>query len=244
MRKLSCYIVDDEQHCIDRLKADIEKTPGLQLAGWETNPLIALEQIRNGKITADITFVDVEMTKLTGLELAELIRDKTFIIFVTGFAEYAIDAFDVHAVDFLKKPYDYKRFLEAVGEVQKKMALNKDTVEQKDYFFIKTNGKGSVVKVLYRDILFIESKLNYVNIRVTDKDFITYLTLKETMEQLPANDFVQVHRSFMVNLNRVKALEGYNILLDNGTSVILGESYRKTFMDAISPALLESRRKR
>ena len=141
---LTCYIVDDESHSIEILKSFIEKTPGLELAGSSTDPLFALNEVMVAG-PPDITFLDVDMPELSGLELAGLINEYTKVVFTTSFPEYAIDAFEIDAEDYLLKPIAYERFLKSIKKVKKNMLEKSPGNDQPDDFFlIKSEIKGKM----------------------------------------------------------------------------------------------------
>lgn len=237
----TCYVVDDEQHAIDVLSRYIQNTPGLKLVGLEENPLHALDTITSGKVSADITFLDVDMPQLSGVDLAGLINSCTTVVFTTAYPDYAFQAFEKNAVDYLLKPISYERFLRAVAKV--KESLKPKAKKQEDaYFFIKADVKGKFVKVSIEDIVYVEAMQNYVRIQTSSERLTTYLSMKEIEEHLPTADFTRVHKSFIVNNAKVKSVEGNQIMLSNENSVSLGPSYRATFLEMINAKLLKSKR--
>jgi DNA-binding LytR/AlgR family response regulator len=242
---ITCYIVDDEHHAIEVLARYIQNTPGLWLVGSEENPLQALDAIASGKVVADITFLDVDMPQLSGVDLAGLINQHTAIVFTTAYPDYAYQAFEKNAVDFLLKPISYERFLRAVSKVkdslQPKPAI--PAAEQNDgYFFIKTDVKGKFVRVNFEEISYVEAMQNYVRIQTSTEKLTTYLSMKEVEEHLPTQDFARVHKSFIVHLPKVKSVEGNQIVLSNGTVVPMGSSYKTALLEMINGKLLKSRR--
>lgn len=241
----TCYVVDDERHAIEVLSRYIQNTPGLQLVGSEENPLQALDAIASGKVSADITFLDVDMPQLSGVDLAGLINSHTAVVFTTAYPDYAYQAFEKNAVDFLLKPISYERFLRAVSKVKETLQPKPSipATEQSDgYFFIKTDVKGKFVRVNFEEINYIEAMQNYVRIHTSTQKLITYLGMKEIEEHLPGADFIRVHKSFIVHLAKVKSIEGNQIALYDGSTIALGLSYRIAFLEMINAKLLKSKR--
>lgn len=242
---MKCFIVDDEAHALEVLARYVEKTPGLELAGTEENPLVALNIITEAKEVLDITFVDVDMPQLSGVELAELINTHTTVVFTTAYPDYAFQAFEKNAVDYLLKPISYERFLKAIHKVKERFAgknIADDTKDGRDHFFVKSEIKGKIVRVDLAAIDYIEALQNYVRIHSGSDTLTTYLTMKEVEENLPENKFSRVHKSFIVNSAKVRALEGNQIILSNKSVIPLGANYRTTFMETIMPKLIKSKR--
>lgn len=242
---IKCYIVDDEEHAIKVLSKLVEKTPELELLGTETNPLDAWHKLDNQLITPDIVFLDIDMPQISGIHLAELIKDKTIVIFTTAHPDYAIQAYDNDVVDYLLKPITYGRFLKAVSKAKDKLTLKSTQTpsnQEGDYFYIKGDVKGKMVKVKYAEINYVKGQGNYLKITL-EKEFIqTYLTMKELEERLPKNKFARIHKSYIVNLQKIIALEGNVVRLENGTEVHVGAGYRNDLFAIINPKLIISKR--
>ncbi len=241
---IRCCIVDNEEHALDVIRKYVLRTPGLELVATETNPLLALNKITNKDIIADITFLDIDMPELSGMELAELIGSYTKIIFSTAFSEYAVKAFDKDAIDYLLKPVSYERFLKAVNKAKETLRPEHTGHNSlsADHFFIQSEGKGKLIRINYGDIIYIESAQNYIRIHLDNAVYLTYLTMKEIEEILPANQFKRVHKSFIVSLSKVTSLEAGMLHLSDGSAVSLGQSYRKEMLETINPVLVKSKR--
>jgi two-component system LytT family response regulator len=180
----SCYIIDDELHAIQVLAGYVNKTPGLELAGSTENPLEGLNEFRE-KGYADITFVDIDMAQLSGIEVATLIGNKTSVVFTTAFPKYAVEAFEKDASDYILKPITYERFLKCINKITARIGSKKEN----DFFYIQCESKGKIIKLNYDDIIFVEALKNYVSIHTADNKHLTYLTLKEMEGSLPPNRF-------------------------------------------------------
>lgn len=242
MIPLSCYIVDNEEYAISHLVKYIRNTPGLALTGSETNPVAALGKINSGTVRADVTFLDIDMPQLSGLELAQMIQSYTNVVFTTAHEEFALKAFDTEVIDYLLKPISYPRFLKAIQKIQKiageQSAGNKD----KDVIYVQSQAKGKIIRIRIADIQYVEAAQNYVRIVITENSHLTYLTMKEMEHILPSGNFLRVHKSFLVSMDRIASVEGGMIHLDSGHAVPLGPGYRKDFSDRINARVIRSKR--
>ena len=240
---IKCFVVDDESHNIRLLSGYIEKTPGLELVGAEENPLVALDTITSSKVVPDIVFVDVDMPELTGLDLAGLINRHTEVVFATAYPDYALQAFEKNAIDYLVKPISYERFLQSVSKVRLRISARSSLVQENEssYFFVKSDVKGKMVKVEYEEISYVEALQNYVRIHTSDEPIITHLTMKKVEESLPEDRFSRVHKSFIVNNAKVRVVEGNLIVLDDKSTLVLGSSYREPFLRKVNEKLINSK---
>jgi len=239
---LSCYIIDDEDHAIEVIARYVEQTPGLELLGSSTNPLEALEKISGG-LTPALTFLDVDMPQLNGLDMADLLGPSTKVIFTTSFREYAPEAFEKNAVDYLLKPIIYPRFLKAVTRIaaQVDAGVNADTGS---FFFVRSNIKGKYHRVDIADIKYIENIGNYITIHFISKiePITTYLTLTEILVRLPARNFTRIHQSYVVNHSCIIFLEYAQVRLPGQLSLPVGGSFRAAFREKIQQEILVSKR--
>ena len=211
---INCIIIDDEPLARKGLREYISDVDFLHLAGEYENPLKATEMVSRGEV--QLLFLDIQMPKITGLEFMKTLQKPVPVIFTTAFPQYALDGFDLNALDYLVKPISFDRFLKAAlkakeyYEVRQKNDTDKTpATEATDYFFIKADNK--LVKVSFNDILFIEALQNYVVIHTQEKKLITYLTFKSVEEYLPASQFIKVHKSFIVSATKIDSIEGNDI---------------------------------
>ncbi|OCX54306.1 hypothetical protein BEL04_08590 [Mucilaginibacter sp. PPCGB 2223] len=224
---LTCYIVDDEPHAITVLRDYIESTPELTLIGSSTDPLKALAEITAPE-PPDITFIDVDMPGINGLEFARLTGRQTMIIFTTAFREYAVEAFERHAEDYLVKPVFYERFLSAVQRARQNK-LNRSPIANPLSFFVKTGVKGKLVRVQCDEIQYIEGADAYIRICLKREQLMTYMTLSQVMKHLPATRFTRIHKSYIVQDGAVRVLEPGQVKLEDGTVLPIGPAYRDAF---------------
>lgn len=211
---INCIIIDDEPLARKGLKEYIADVDFLNLAGEYDNPLKAAELISKGEV--QLLFLDIQMPKITGLDFMKTLQKPVPVIFTTAFPQYALDGFELNALDYLVKPISFDRFLKAAlkakeyYEVRQKNETDKIVMQEaQDYFFIKADNK--LVKVNFNEILFVEALQNYVVIHTAEKKLITYLTFKSVEEYLPASQFIKVHKSYIVSAAKVDSIEGNDI---------------------------------
>jgi DNA-binding LytR/AlgR family response regulator len=207
MKVLKCLVVDDEELARILLKTYIEKTESLTLIGSTENPLEALQMLQNQEV--DLLFLDIQMPELSGTSIAKIVNPKTRIIFTTAYSQYALAGFDLNVLDYLLKPITYERFQQAIEKA-------------KDYFQIQSQEETITIKSGYdlhkirlNDILFIEGSSEYVTFQTAEKRIMSYQTLKSLEISLPNQQFMRVHRSYIVNKGKVKLLKGKELLIEN-----------------------------
>lgn len=234
---IRCIVVDDKPLAIDVLKHYITKTPFLELIYSTTNPLEALNKVIEGQ--ADLVFLDIQMPELTGLQFMKIVKGKCQIILTTAYAEYALEGFENDAVDYLLKPISFERFYQAIEKVkliQKGMSVlltetaapKKD--KESDHIFVKTEHK--LIRIPTTAILYVEGMQNYVNIYTPTGKITSLQTMKKMEEQLPQPQFVRVHKSFIVAINKIDHVERSRIII--GDKVIaISDNYRSAFYSAI-----------
>ena len=209
---ITCVIIDDEPLARKGLKEYINDVDFLQLAGDFDNPMKAMDTIMHQKI--DILFLDIQMPKMTGMEFLKTLPNPPLVIFTTAYPQYAVDGFELNAVDYLLKPFSFERFWKAVirakGVKEKNpVAINVTAPSGLDYFFIKSDNK--LVKIIYDDILFVEALQNYVAVHTKEKKYITYLTFKSVEDHLPADHFLKIHKSYIVAVSKIDSIEGNEV---------------------------------
>lgn len=235
---IKCIIVDDKPLAIDVLKNYVERVPFLELCFSTTNPLEGLEKIIEGGI--DLVFLDIQMPEINGLQFIKIIKGRCQVIFTTAYTEYAIDGFENDAVDYLLKPVSFERFYKAAEKAQliinaltePKKNIETATIEKDvNYIFVKTTYK--LVRVNTADIIYIEGMQNYVTIYTDKEKIITLQTMKKTEEQLPSSQFIRIHKSFIVAINKITSIERNRVQIGD-QNIAIGEIYRDTFYNAIN----------
>ena len=212
--KINCVIIDDEPLARKGLKEYIADVDFLQLAGEFDNPVKAMDLL--AKSDVHLLFLDIQMPKITGLDFLKTLQHAPPVIFTTAFPQFALEGFELNALDYLIKPISFDRFLKSAMrakefyEVRQKnnteVAASTATAE---YFFIKSDNK--LVKIAYDDILFAEALQNYVVIHTTDKKYITYLTFKSVEDYLPSAQFIKTHKSYIISASKIDSIEANDI---------------------------------
>lgn len=240
---ISCLIVDDESHAIKNLLYCVEKTPLLHVVKATTNPLEALEIVRTQDI--DLIFLDIQMPDITGLDFIKAIKHKSRVILTTAYSEFALDGFDLDVIDYLLKPIALPRFLQAMEKVKdivsKKAEIlpaARDSIVD-DFFFVKTEVKGKMLKIDFAAIDFIENLKNYVAIHYSGKKILALQSMKEIDSRLPQTRFMRVHRSFIIPLENITGIEGNMIRLKNvAKEILIGETYKTAFLERMKGTII------
>ena len=242
----TCYIIDDEEHAIDTLVGYVDRYPGLNLVGSNINPVNAIDEIMNAENDIDIVFLDVDMPELSGLDVADIISSQSSIIFTTAFPNYAVQAFEKNGADFLLKPISFERFTKSVTKVQNLIKSHKltDHPAEEEYFFINPGTKGKVMQLRYSDILYIEGLKNYVMIYTADNKYITYMSIQEIEKSIPAAKFSRIHKSFIVNVDKIKYIDSNQVFIDQNVQLPIGRLFKDDFFDLVHAKTLKIGRKR
>ncbi len=212
---LRCLIIDDEELARTLLKTYADKIDYIEVVGTYENPVEALSIIKDQAI--DLVFLDIQMPDLKGTTLASMLPDSCKVIFTTAYAEYALEGFDLNAIDYLLKPITFERFLQAIN----KLGSTEKNVDNK---IITVKSGYDLHKIVLDDILFIQSDGEYVHYHLGDKKIMSYQSLKSLEKSLDANLFLRVHRSFIINKNKVNALKGRDLILGEHT-IPVSDSY-------------------
>lgn len=231
----SCYVIDDELDSVKHIEDYISRMPELILEGSDVNPLCALEKIRQGS-KPDIVFLDINMLELSGLSVAKMLPPDIAVIFVTAHPKYALQAFQLDAMDYLLKPFGFDVFAKSIHKV---ISLLKNNAPLKydaktDSIFVNSGTKGKIVQIEIKEITHIEVMDHVISIHTQDNVYVTKISMKEILERLPSHNFVRIHRSFLINLNYVHSISRNQIVLSTGNIVPFGEAYRKDLMTTIN----------
>jgi DNA-binding LytR/AlgR family response regulator len=232
---IRCLIIDDEPLAIELLEDFVSKVHFLSLVKSCSSAFEAISVIQ--KQTVDLIFSDIEMPDFTGIEFVKSIKNKPLIIFTTAYSHYAVEGFNLNAVDYLVKPIPFHRFLTAVNRAQELFNLKTEaetaiqpTIPQTDFIFVKSDYEN--LKVNLNSIRYIEGLKDYIKIYTTDpKPILTLNSLKVFEEKLPAN-FIRVHRSFIVSLNHINSVQRNRIIIDK-VYIPIGQNYKDDFIKRI-----------
>ncbi len=219
---MNCIIIDDEQHAINVIEAYCKKISYINVLGTFHDPLEAVMLLKTEKI--DVVFLDINMRSISGIDFMKAYPIK-HVILTTAFSTYAIESYELGVLDYLLKPIAFDRFLKAL----EKIPHEKQPVEE-DFFYVKTD-RDKLVKLTFSEIKFIEGLKNYVSIQTKKDKLITLLTMKELLKNLPASKFIQVHKSFIINLDFFESLSGNRIkLIDDDVEIPIGNAFKNDFM--------------
>lgn len=223
---MNCLIVDDEKVSRKTVEFFAEKVDNLRIIKSCNNPIDAANILKKEKI--DIVFLDIEMPEMSGLDFIETMTNKPQIILITSKEEYAVEAFKTEVTDYLLKPVDFKRFLTAVNRAVRNLKQNQNT---RASLFIKDRSK--YIKINYEDIHYIEASRDYMNVVTLNRKIVVSSTLKELQEKLDGNKFVRVHRSYIVNIDKIIDLEETNLVIDSKI-IPISKTYKKNLMDKLN----------
>lgn len=236
---MTAIAIDDEPLALQLVTGYIEKTPGLTLIRSFDNPHDAMEFLATEEV--DLVFVDIQMPDLNGLELTRSFVKGPKVIFTTAYEKYALEGFKLNAVDYLLKPFSYEEFLKAVQKAQKLTRLEKGTPDKveadNDFLFLKSEYK--IKRINYNDILYIEGLKDYVKVytRNSAKPVLSLTTMKLLESKLPSSKFMRVHRSFIVNLDKIDTIERSRIIFGK-KYIPVSEQYKDKFQDYLDKNFL------
>jgi two-component system LytT family response regulator len=237
--KIKCIAIDDEPLALKQISSYIDKTPFLEVVALCQSAFEAMEYLANNDV--DLMFVDINMPDLSGMDFVKSLIQKSQIIFTTAYSEYAIEGFQVDALDYILKPISYASFLKAANKANTWFEQNQRHTESvqttQDSLFVKSEYK--MVRIFFSEIKYIESSNEYIQIHlVNDVPVTTLIRLKVMEEQLPKDKFMRVHRSFIVNLDRVKVIERNRIVFDHNVYIPVGEQYKENFQAFVDRTFL------
>ena len=229
---MTCIIIDDEPLARTGIELLVNETPQLSYSGSFHNVRAASKFLQSNPV--DLIFLDIRMPGMNGIDFARTIPRHTLVIFVTAFAEFAVDSYEVEAVDYLVKPVDEKRFRKAVEKAAAYHALltthDKSAAEgiTGEYIFVRADRR--FVKINFTDIAFVEALKDYIIIHAAGQRVITRMNLKAIHEQLPAGMFLRVNKSFIINTLHITSFDNNSIMV-GAHEILIGDSYRSGFFD-------------
>jgi len=233
---LNVIIVDDEPLAIDILESYIEKIPDLHLVAKCSNAIEANEALNSS--TVDLMFLDIQMPQLTGIELLKTLTSPPLVIFTTAYSEYAVEGFELNAVDYLLKPISFERFFKGVNKAIEKFKSQSSEISfegEEPFVFVKADKK--LIKVRFDDILYVEGLKDYVIIRQEASRVITLQTMKSLETKLNSAIFKRIHRSYIINLTKINAIVGNMVeITEKGQAkhIPIGKNYREELLKIVN----------
>jgi len=232
---MNCIIIDDDPLSRKIIEGFIDKTDFLEIIGSFESPLAAFNAF-NEENEIDLVFLDIEMPEMSGLDFLNTLDSPPMIIIVSGQEKYALEAFEHDVVDYLLKPIALPRFYKSANKAQKRFQEKESIQKHPEEIFIKKKN-STLVRLRYDDILWVEALENYVTVSTFNEKFTIHFTMKAIENKLPAGIFKRIHRSYIVNLQRIEAIEDSSVIVkvEGGTKVIpIGKSYRDNLMDDLN----------
>jgi len=237
--KIKCLVVDDEPLARDLMRSHLEKLENFEIVAECSDAMKALQALRNYKV--DLMFMDIQMPQITGIEFLKTLKNPPRVIFTTAYREYAVDGFELDVVDFLLKPITFERFLKSVNkyflltreDVKVNSFSHSSAPKEDDFIYVKENKK--VVKIYLNEILYIEGLSEYVQIYTENKKLVTKTSMTNMEEKLPDSDFMRIHKSFIVSLNKIEAFTSTTIDIP-GKELPIGRSYKNAVLETLHSA--------
>lgn len=239
--EIKAVIIDDEPLAQNVIKQYAQKLPDLNIVNTCNDAICAHKVLQEQEV--DLLFLDINMPKLSGISFLKNLKNPPLVIFTTAYSEYALEGYELNAIDYLKKPFSFDRFCKAyyraqeLHNLQQKAASTAETKEMgADFLFIKSNKKS--IKVKFSDIDYIEGLGDYIKIHVGKEKLVTNLSMKKIFSLLPEQQFYRTHKSFIISLSNIESIEG-NMVSINGNKLPIGNSYRQDFIALINNYLAD-----
>jgi DNA-binding LytR/AlgR family response regulator len=229
MSKINCIIIEDEPLATKVLSDYVAEVPFLELQGTFKDAILATDWLRNN--TTDLIFLDIHLPKLKGMAFLKTLNTPPAVIITTAYHQYAVEGFALNVTDYLLKPFEFDRFLVAVNKVKRAQAENQfvpETHDTKDFIFLNVQKKK--VKILFSEIVYIESQREYIRIVTTKKEYISKMSTHEIEDLLPSNLFKRIHRSFIISLDKIQSYTAEEVEV-NGVPIPIGRDYRDVLKD-------------
>ncbi|MBL0279867.1 MAG: response regulator transcription factor [Bacteroidetes bacterium] len=218
---LKCCILDDEPLAIKLLSGYVAKTPVLELTLATTDPFKALATVQSGEV--DLILLDIQMPELTGIQFMKIIDNKCGVILTTAYKDYALQGFEFDVIDYLLKPISFEKFHAAIQKATQRLNTQLPPKEYNHYLFVKSEHR--LIKVNFDEIFYFESFRDYITIHTTSDKIMTLQSLRSFEETLPSDKFLRIHKSHLIAIDKISAIENNRILINN-TFLPIGEVYR------------------
>lgn len=226
---LKAIAIDDEPFALEVIKAHAKKVSFMELKETFVSAKEALEYLKKNAI--NLVFLDINMPDISGLDFSQLLPNDTSVIFTTAYSQYAVDAFNLNAVDYLTKPIEFTRFMKACQKAYEIAQKAKGEIVETPYLFVKDG--YDLVRIVLDDLLYVQSDGNYLTFKEKTRKTLTRMTMIEAIESLPKNKFMRVHKSYLINLNHVLKVERHQVNVTDDTFVPIAASYHGDLMEAL-----------
>lgn len=233
---MTVAIIDDEPPAVALLSAYVQRTKCLALHASFTDPVDALVQFNHS--LPELTFLDIDMPGINGIDFARIIGSKTQIVLTTSFRDYGPEAYELKVCDYLLKPFSYERFLQSIDKVS---AAQTGPFPSGDFFYVRTESRGKYIRINIAEVISLESKDNSVIISKTSGPVTVLHALSDILAWLPAYHFLRVHRSYVINLAKIDAVDHGQVHMSNGTVIPVGRQYREAFIGTMNKVLVNGR---
>ena len=223
--KIKCVIIDDEPLAIKVVENHLKEFQNFEVIETFNNPIEALSLLEKGNV--DALFLDINMPKMNGLDFAEIINSKTNVIITSAYREYGVESFDLNVLDYLVKPIPFNRFLKTINKITQQVYLQKGIQKEEDssnesFIFLKVDKK--LIKIKFEDILYVESLKDYIKVFTTSGNYLVHKSLTSITEELPDSNFIRIHRSYTIAIDKVKSVEG-NLIEITTNKIPIGRKY-------------------
>lgn len=236
MKQIRCLVIDDEPMALEKMRTYIEKVPFLTLTALCESPFEAMPLLTERQV--DAMFIDINMPDMNGMDFVASLPACPLIVFTTAYAEYAVESYQYSAVDYLLKPFDFVTFQRAANKLYRQL-FPPTNVNANDTIYVKADYR--YVNIRIDDIVYVKGMNEYVQLFITgSKPIMAYITMKQLKDRLPAH-FLQVHRSYIVNMHRVKEIERMRIVINEETRIPVSENFKKGFMDYMNMHLINKK---
>jgi DNA-binding LytR/AlgR family response regulator len=228
MEIIRCIVLEDEEPAQNLLRHYFKRMPELELVEVFDNALEASDFLESNSV--DLIITDIEMPRLTGLDFIRMLSDKFQIIIITAYPEHASESYDLDVVDYLKKPVSFERFEKAIDKVKRFLTINRHNGPVEPFLYVKESGK--MLKIAIEDIIYVEGLGDYIKITTKERKITTLSTLTKIVETLPAQSFLRVHKSFIINTNKIHLIDSANslVVLNDKTEITLGRAFKHDFI--------------
>ncbi len=221
MSKISCIVIEDEPLAAKVLSDYIMQVPFLELQATFKDAILATEWLRENRV--DLIFLDIHLPKLKGMAFLKTLTDPPSVIVTTAYHQYAVEGFNLNVTDYLLKPFEFERFLVAVNKMKKAQVEKPAESQEKDFIFLNVQKKK--VKILFSEIVFIESQREYIRIVTIKKEYLSKMSTHEIESLLPSTLFKRIHRSFIISVNKIESYTAEAVEV-NGISIPVGRGYK------------------